>query len=71
MCLGEEDLKNPDVQMKGENEVGGRVLPTFRVLVSRISQNPSALVEPAGRSQELLRTSSVAVWVRKVLDQML
>ena len=47
MCLGEEDLKNPDVQMKGENEVGGRVLPMFRVLVSRISQNPSALVEPA------------------------
>ena len=71
MCLGEEDLRNPDVHMKGENEVGGRVLPTFRVLISRISQNPTALVEPAGSSQELLRTSSVAVWVRKVLDQML
>lgn len=49
----------------------GEVLPMFCVLISRISQNPSALVEPAGCSQELLRMSSVAVWVRKGLDQML
>lgn len=68
MCLGEEDLRNPDVHMKGENEVGGRVLPTFRVLISRISQNPTALVEPAGSSQEPERVlwpcGSGKCWIR-------
>lgn len=35
------------------------------------SLSPSASVEPAGHSQDLLGMSSVAMWVRKVLGQML
>lgn len=35
VCLGEEDLRSPDLQTEGENEVG-QVLPMFRVLISRV-----------------------------------
>lgn len=38
VCLGEEDLRSPDLEMEGENEVG-QVLPMFRVLISRVSES--------------------------------